>query len=47
MTPDEVHEAARTLLAPASLVTTVVGDAAAVESSLAALTPVTSPESTT
>ena len=47
VTPHEVHEAAQTLLAPAALVTTVVGDAAAVESSLAALTPVTSPESTT
>lgn len=37
VTPQDVHEVSRTLFAPASLVTTVVGDAAAVEGPLSAL----------
>lgn len=41
VTPAEVHEAAQRVLAPASLVTTVVGDAAAVEAPLTALYDVT------
>ena len=40
VTPDEVHEAASTLLAPAAMVTTVVGDADAVGDTLAAVTEV-------
>ena len=41
VTPDDVHAVAQTMLAPASLVTTVVGDAAQVAGSLAALSEVT------
>ncbi len=41
VTPDDVHAVAQTLLAPASMVTTVVGDAAQVEAPLATLTEVT------
>jgi len=37
VTPDEVHEVARRVLAPAALLTTVVGDAVLVEEPLAAL----------
>lgn len=41
VTPADVHEAARRMLAPASLVTTVVGDASRVERPLAALSDLT------
>jgi predicted Zn-dependent peptidase len=41
VTPEQVHEVAQTLLAPAGLVTTVVGDAARVAGPLSALTEVT------
>jgi predicted Zn-dependent peptidase len=41
VTPAEVHEAAQQLLAPAALVTTVVGDASVVAGPLSALTEVT------
>jgi predicted Zn-dependent peptidase len=37
VTRDDVHEVARRVLAPAAMVTTVVGDAAAVEAPLQAL----------
>jgi predicted Zn-dependent peptidase len=40
VTPDQVHEAARRILAPATRATTVVGDASAVGDSLRALGPV-------
>ena len=46
VTPDDVHEAAQTLLAPATRITTVVGDAARIETPLSALTEVVR-ESTT
>ena len=41
VTPEDVHAVAQTMLAPASLVTTVVGDAAQVAEPLAALSEVT------
>jgi predicted Zn-dependent peptidase len=41
VTPEQVHEAAQTMLAPSGLVTTVVGDATQVEAPLAAVTQVT------
>jgi predicted Zn-dependent peptidase len=41
VTPEQVHEAAQPLLAPAGLVTTVVGDAGQVAGPLSALTEVT------
>ena len=41
VTPQDVHDVAQTLLAPASLVTTVVGDAATVAGPLSALFDVT------
>jgi predicted Zn-dependent peptidase len=41
VTPEQVHEVAQTMLAPAGLVTTVVGDAARVAGPLSALTEVT------
>ena len=40
VTPDDVHEVAQTLLAPATRITTVVGDAARIEAPLSALTEV-------
>jgi predicted Zn-dependent peptidase len=40
VTPDDVHEAAQTLLAPATRITIVVGDAARIENPLSALTEV-------
>jgi predicted Zn-dependent peptidase len=40
VTPDDVHQVAQTLLAPATRITTVVGDAARIEAPLSALTEV-------
>ena len=41
VTPEDVHAVAQTLLAPASMVTTVVGDAAQIEAPLATLADLT------
>jgi predicted Zn-dependent peptidase len=41
VTPQDVHAVAQTMLAPASMVTTVVGDAAQIEAPLATLTDLT------